>query len=128
MGHISMEQFLGAVHTYTTRVSIKVVIGAEYTPAKDDGFIRKCLRVGTDYYLALNTAEDDDEGVQRLLAYYKDCPVWNLNIHVDVDRTGASYPAIVGMVHYSDIRQSWILEQHDIEVARSKEKKSKKHT
>ena len=115
---ITVDKLLKIVHSYTEKVKIYVVGGAE---ACKDG-----VRA---HYLTEDLFKSKEE-TDRVLKYYADVPVWNLHVSVesadfirwyDNKNKGTFMVAsIVANCHYKDIREGYLREKEDIRKAKAK--------
>ena len=112
---ITIEKLINVVHCYTDPIRIYVVMGDAWLTCDEAKHMRdfvlvKCLR---DKY------GDANKDVERLLKYYKDCPVWNLTVWCDGPYTSkngrAFYTGIEAKCHYKDIREGYLAEKADIQ-------------
>lgn len=119
---ITVEKLLAVVHTYTDPIRIHVVMGDAWLTCEEAKYMRdfnlvKCYR---------NSGDDEDtKEKERLLRYYKDCPVWNLVVWADgpysSPRGRQFLCGIEAHCHYKDIREGWLAEREDIKRAKRRE-------
>ncbi len=119
---ITIEKLLAVVHSYTDPIRIHVVMGnARFTceEAKNmrDFYLTKCYRDSWE--------DKEKKEKERLLKYYKDCPVWNLTVWTDGPYSSASgrqfFCGIEAQCHYKDIREGWLAERNDIKREKRRE-------
>ena len=109
---ISISKLLNVVHSSTELIKIRVIADAAMFEDKTH-----------EFYLTNNFSESREE-IERILKYYSDVPVWN----IDFENT-LNYPkkgrgvmaAIVANCHYSDIREALLREKEDIRKEKRKE-------
>lgn len=119
---ITVEKLLAVVHSYTDPICIHVVIGDAWMTCDEakhmrDFYLVKCYRDSWD--------DKDKKEKERLIKYYKDCPVWNLTVWSDGPYSspfGRQFLCgIQAQCHYKDIREGWLAEQADIKRAKRRE-------
>lgn len=111
----TIKQFLNSIHRYTERVDIVIVndlYGAGNKYRRVPETLSEDVFKGNDY---------GEKEEKRLLKYYGDVPVWNVCARIvnvcdchNFRHNGMPYvPAIIGHVHFSDIKDGWEKEKTD---------------
>jgi hypothetical protein len=119
---ITVEKFLNVVHTPTTPVRIKVIMGDAWLTYDEAKRMK-------DFYLVENlgvgTYEENEKVSDRLLKYYRDAPLWNLTVWVERWIYKMEF-GIEARCYYKDIREGYLAEKNDIqrEKRRAYRKKS----
>ncbi len=117
---ITIEKLMKVVHNYTDPIRIKVIMADAWMTCDEAKHMRdfelvNCFRGGYE----------DKTTEERLLKYYKDCPVWNLTVWIDGEYTtsrGRTLSCgIEARCHYKDIREGWLAEQADIRREKQRE-------
>lgn len=119
---ITVEKLLAVVHSYTDPIRIHVVIGDAWLTCDEAKHMH-------DFYLVQRYREvytdDGNKEKERLLKYYKDCPVWSLTVWTDGPYSSPSgrqfLYGIEAQCHYKDIRDGWLTEKNDIKRAKRRE-------
>ena len=119
---ISIEKLMNVVHSHTDPIRIQVVMGDAWMTCEEAKKMKDFTLV--ECFRGDNWDEEDKKTGERLLKYYKDCPVWNLTVWVDIEMVNSTYHpsrkghgmlmGIEARCHYKDIRNGWLAEQADI--------------
>ena len=119
---ITVEELISVVHRYTDPIRITVVMGDarfNYPEAKrmHNFELVHCFR-------------GDTQEEERLLKYYKNCPVWNLTVWGDgffnSEKGKQLLFGIEAHCYYKDIREGYLAEKADLKKARQREYRKKR--
>lgn len=118
MADLTIENLLSVVHSYTDPIRIKVIIGDAWITCDEAKHM-------SNFYLTKCYRNVDRDETERLLKYYKDCPVWNLVVWVDGPSSSPNGRQFVCGIeahcHYKYIREGWLAEMSDRRRARRRE-------
>lgn len=129
---ITIEKLFNVVHSYTDPIRIKVIMGDAWLTCEETKRMRDFELIHC--YRGEHTCEEDKRTYERIMKYYKDCPVWNLTVWIDREysspRGRTLSMGIEARCHYKDIREGWLAEKNDIrrEKRREYRKRAKEET
>lgn len=125
---VSVEKLMHIVHSYTDPIRICVVMGDAWLTCDEAKHMHDFELVHC--YRGHDCSEEDERTYNRLMKYYKDCPVWNLTVWCDgayCSTRGRQFLfGIEARCYYKDIREGYLKEQADIRREKRREYRRRK--
>lgn len=119
---ITVEELISVVHRYTDPIRITVVMG-------DARFNYPEAKRMRNFEL-VHCFRGDTQEEERLLKYYKNCPVWNLTVWGDgffnSEKGKQLLFGIEARCYYKDIREGYLAEKADLKKATQREYRKKR--
>lgn len=119
---ITVEELISVVHKYTDPIRITVVMEDAWLTYPEAKRMRN--------FELVHCFSGDMQEEERLLKYYKNCPVWNLTVWGDgffySDNGKQLLFGIEARCYYKDIREGYLAEKADLEKARQREYRKKR--
>lgn len=119
---ITVEELISVVHRYTDPIRITVVM--------EDAWLNYPEAKGMRNFELVHCFRGDTQEEERLLKYYKNCPVWNLTVRGDgffySDKGKQLLFGIEARCYYKDIREGYLAEKADLKKARQREYRKKR--
>lgn len=119
---ITVEELISVVHRYTDPIRITVVM--------EDAWLNYPEAKGMHNFELVHCFRGDTQEEERLLKYYKNCPVWNLTVWGDgffsSEKGKQLLFGIEARCYYKDIREGYLAEKADLKKARQREYRKKR--